>query len=138
MSRFISPSVKPFATREQGGMADEAVFMRRLQQLLDDDSPPSAMADVTSLRARYPYVYQNTNVKPLYVSINVGFSTTAAIASVYAGDTNPPTTLVANATAPTVSGAGASVSLFFIVLPGHYYTLSTAGTVTITSWVEWN
>jgi hypothetical protein len=78
-------------------------------------------------------VYQNTTAKPVFVSIVIlGSSSTGALAKT--DSSNPPTTpvgTVANADATPVN-----MMMTFIVLPGNFYTVTGAGTITL--WTEWN
>jgi hypothetical protein len=78
-------------------------------------------------------VYQNTNLTPQFVSINFTMAS-GNNPIVYCDNTASPTTVIANL---YISGSVANMSVFFIVLPKYYYTV-TLGGAGIYRWSEWN
>lgn len=80
-------------------------------------------------------VYQNTYGRPKLVSVAV-YSTSVTVLTAISDSSASPTTEVAKMTS---GGANYRAFVFFVVLPNHYYKVtSSAGTPTLELWIEWN
>lgn len=87
--------------------------------------------------------FQNTGSKPMFVSVSVGAvglggQQIGYTATAQTDSSNPPTTGVGTVyfngnSAYSAAGTG---NLFFIVLPGNYYRISSNGS--LVSWTEWS
>jgi hypothetical protein len=95
--------------------------------------PSSQSTPARSLGA----TYHNTTSKPIYcaVIISLGVGTTAECNALT--DSNAaPSTYVAAIKPDVVATTPAQVTLFFIVLPGNYYTV-TQVISSLLYWTEW-
>jgi len=103
-------------------------------------SSPSSQAVVTSLRSLNT-VFHNIGSKPLFVSLTctMGNGSSEGTMKALTDANTPPTTEVAHVGSGAVSTIGErdSLQLFFIVLPGNYYRVTTVGTVILSLWTEW-
>jgi trimeric autotransporter adhesin len=103
-------------------------------------SSPSTQAVVTGSRALNT-VFQNTGSTPRFVSLTstMGNGSSAGYMNALTDANNPPTTEVARVGSGAVSSVGerSGLQVFFIVLPGNYYKVSTTGTVILHDWTEW-
>ncbi len=77
--------------------------------------------------------YQNTLGRPIFVSLSIDDSN-AGGTNVYTDASATPTTVVAYSDLPNL--AGGSYNMFFIVLPGNYYKVTSGGVVQY--WTEWS
>ena len=89
--------------------------------------PPTTQSSVTGSRA-LGTVYHNTGITALFASVTISSTTNPIVA--YTDSNATPITAVA--TQPSPSG-----TVFFIVLPGNYYSVSSSGG-TLGAWIEWN
>jgi hypothetical protein len=81
-------------------------------------------------------VYQNATGKPMYVSAQIGINATSSTVQAKTDGANPPTTVVSEFANSTVTNW---TTLFFIVLPGNYYSVSfQAGSGSVIAWIEWS
>jgi len=103
-------------------------------------SSPSSQAVVTGSRALNS-VFHNIGSRPLFVSLTctMGNGSAEGIMNALTDANNPPTTEVARVGSGAVSSLGErdGLQVFFIVLPGNYYKISTTGTVILHDWTEW-
>ena len=97
----------------------------------------SIQNNVTSSRA-LGSVYQNTTGRPMFVSVSAHTSNvTDANLIAQTDSSNPPTTYVAYASVGAYNNIDAQI--FFIVLPGNYYTVTiNIGTPALSLWFEWS
>ena len=82
-------------------------------------------------------VFQNTGIKPLFVSVSVSCPG-GAYAGAYTDAAANPSTVVAEAGSGS-GGTAPQVQIFFIVLPGNYYKVAAiAGGPGLSIWTEWS
>lgn len=94
--------------------------------------PVSQQSVVTGSRA-LGIVYQNTNSRPMWVTVSVYDSGATPGVEVKTDAATPPTTIVAQGDSSNASPD--LIPLTFIVLPGNYYKV-TGGTLQV--WTEWS
>lgn len=103
-------------------------------------SSPSTQAVVTGSRALNT-IFQNTGSTPRFVSLTctMGNGSSEGTMKALTDANNPPTTELAHVASGAVSSVGErdALQLFFIVLPGNYYRVTTVGTVILGIWTEW-
>jgi hypothetical protein len=100
------------------------------------NADPTTQTQVTSHRA-LDTVYQNASIiKPLWVSVTISMVTPCTVAAA-AQNTSPPTAAVGRCRFSQSIGTVLS-QLFFIVLPGYYYSvIKSSGTASVEQWTEW-
>src|SRR5215831_19468914 len=95
----------------------------------------AAQNDVTASRA-FATTYQNTGVKPIFVSV-WGVSTTSTPGSFWVVcDSGATPSLITASTGYAINSE--NVAIFFIVLPSYYYQVKKDQSMTITKWIEWS
>jgi hypothetical protein len=79
--------------------------------------------------------YQNTTGKPLFVGVGGNISSNGEIAAQSDASSTPTTYVAINSS----SIGGDVTAIFFIVLPGNYYTVANVtGLSSVAYWIEWN
>lgn len=94
------------------------------------NNAPTVQNVVTGSRALNTS-YQNTTSKPIYVSVVVALGNGQTVAANTDAAPTPTTVLQAFGNA---GASGANASLFMIVLPGNYYSVTGSGSMT--HWTE--
>lgn len=96
---------------------------------------PVTQTDVTASRA-IGTVYHNTGTTPMMCTVTVNFGGGGGTAAARTDAAATPTTNVAFANDSIAVGIS---PITFWVLPGNYYTVAqSAGSVLLTTWIEWN
>jgi len=77
-------------------------------------------------------IYQNTSGKTMLVSVTMNVGSTSSASAYSDSSLNPMTSVGSTNISATLN------TLSFMVLNNNYYTITTSGTVSLVSWVEWS
>ena len=102
-------------------------------------TPTAQSANLAGAGRGLGTIYQNTTAKPIFVSVTATGSSTVALAAVSDSSATPTAPVATTAMTGNVSSPPTSytASVFFLVIAGNYYEVSTSAGSTLTSWFEW-